>query len=51
MSAVPATSVIPAVGAMLTGSMTAAMVAHPPQSCVAFAQILLFGRGDTGRRR
>lgn len=31
---------------VLTGSLTAAMVSHSLQSCVAFAQILLMGRGD-----
>ena len=31
---------------VLTGSMTAAMVSHSLQSCVAMAQILLFGRGS-----
>lgn len=31
---------------VLTGSMTAAMVSHSLQSCFAFGQILLFGRGD-----
>lgn len=31
---------------VLTGSMTAAMVSHSLQSCFAYAQILLLGRGD-----
>lgn len=31
---------------VLTGSMTAAMIAHALQSCVAFAQVLYFGSGD-----
>lgn len=31
---------------VLTGSMTAAMVAHSLQSCFSFAQTLYFGRGD-----
>lgn len=31
---------------VVTGSMTAAMVSHSLQSCFAFAQVLLFGRGD-----
>lgn len=31
---------------LITGSMTAAMVAHSLQSCFAFAQVLLFGAGD-----
>lgn len=32
---------------VLTGSMTAAMVAHSLQSLTSFAQILILGRGDT----
>ncbi|MDO5670953.1 MAG: CPBP family intramembrane metalloprotease [Corynebacterium sp.] len=31
---------------VLTGSLTAAMVAHSLQSMVAFGQVLVFGRGD-----
>lgn len=31
---------------VLTGSMTAAMVAHSLQSCFSFGQTLYFGRGD-----
>lgn len=31
---------------VLTGSMTAAMIAHAPQSWAAFGQVLVFGRGD-----
>ncbi|GAB3695473.1 CPBP family intramembrane glutamic endopeptidase [Corynebacterium nasicanis] len=32
---------------VLTGSMTAAMIAHSLQSVTAFAQVLWFGHGDT----
>ncbi|MDO5492850.1 MAG: type II CAAX endopeptidase family protein [Nesterenkonia sp.] len=31
---------------LITGSMTATMVAHSLQSCFAFAQVLIFGAGD-----
>lgn len=31
---------------VLTGSMTAAMVAHALQSWFSFGQVLIFGRGD-----